>query len=139
MLRLAAVLLRFNRGTLLLLDPPPGLDVAALPGVLWDARIQAHRAPACAHKAIRSRLKREGVSFSDQVPERDPHPAPWPTLDLRPYQDAALCAWELAGRRGVVVLPTGSGKTGRAARETRERLAEDRGLSPSLTHHLPIR
>ena len=30
---------------------------------------------------------------------------------LRPYQDAALVAWELAERRGVVVLPTGAGKT----------------------------
>ncbi len=29
----------------------------------------------------------------------------------RPYQDAALAAWENAGRRGVVVLPTGAGKT----------------------------
>jgi len=29
----------------------------------------------------------------------------------RPYQDAALAAWESADRRGVVVLPTGAGKT----------------------------
>lgn len=32
-------------------------------------------------------------------------------MEVRPYQEAALCAWELAGRRGVVVLPTGIGKT----------------------------
>ena len=111
MLRVAAVRLRFNRGTLLLLDPPHGLEVVALPGVLWDGRVQAHRAPACEHAAIRSDLERAGVPFSDQVPERDPHPAQWPRIELRPYQDAALCAWELAGRRGIVVLPTGSGKT----------------------------
>jgi len=30
---------------------------------------------------------------------------------LRPYQEAALERWSLAGSRGVVVLPTGSGKT----------------------------
>jgi len=29
----------------------------------------------------------------------------------RPYQDEALAAWDAAGRRGVVVLPTGAGKT----------------------------
>ena len=29
----------------------------------------------------------------------------------RPYQDEALDAWEANGRRGVVVLPTGAGKT----------------------------
>jgi len=30
---------------------------------------------------------------------------------VRPYQTAALAAWEQAGRRGVVVLPTGTGKS----------------------------
>lgn len=30
---------------------------------------------------------------------------------LRPYQEAALQAWKVAGRRGLIVLPTGSGKT----------------------------
>lgn len=44
---------------------------------------------------------------------------PTPPLDVtvrltaspRPYQREALGAWEAAGRRGVVVLPTGAGKT----------------------------
>jgi len=44
---------------------------------------------------------------------------PTPPLDLvphitsaaRPYQNEALAAWDAAGRRGVVVLPTGAGKT----------------------------
>jgi superfamily II DNA or RNA helicase len=35
----------------------------------------------------------------------------WADPGLREYQAAALCAWELASRRGIVVLPTGSGKT----------------------------
>ena len=35
----------------------------------------------------------------------------WTGAPLRPYQQSALMAWELAGRRGTVVLPTGSGKT----------------------------
>jgi superfamily II DNA or RNA helicase len=30
---------------------------------------------------------------------------------LRPYQDDAIWSWHRAGQRGVVVLPTGSGKT----------------------------
>jgi|SRR5882672_2108796 len=38
-------------------------------------------------------------------------PGDWSAVALRPYQEAALCAWELSGRRGLVVLPTGSGKT----------------------------
>lgn len=39
---------------------------------------------------------------------------PWqvtPALTPRPYQEEALTAWRSAGYRGVVVLPTGSGKT----------------------------
>jgi superfamily II DNA or RNA helicase len=35
----------------------------------------------------------------------------WADPGLRDYQAAALSAWELAGRGGLVVLPTGSGKT----------------------------
>lgn len=32
-------------------------------------------------------------------------------LSLRPYQEEALAKWESAGRRGIVALPTGAGKT----------------------------
>ena len=32
-------------------------------------------------------------------------------LQLRPYQEEALAKWESAGRRGIVALPTGAGKT----------------------------
>jgi superfamily II DNA or RNA helicase len=38
-------------------------------------------------------------------------PAPFPHPELRPYQETALNAWDAAHRRGVLVLPTGSGKT----------------------------
>jgi superfamily II DNA or RNA helicase len=38
-------------------------------------------------------------------------PEAWSDVDLRSYQEAALSAWDLAHRRGVVALPTGSGKT----------------------------
>jgi len=32
-------------------------------------------------------------------------------MQLRPYQSEALSAWKRAGERGVIVLPTGTGKT----------------------------
>src|SRR3990172_5047465 len=39
-------------------------------------------------------------------------PPPRPALPpLRPDQEAAVLAWEQAGRRGVIVKPTGTGKT----------------------------
>jgi hypothetical protein len=31
--------------------------------------------------------------------------------ELRPYQCAAVTSWELADRKGIIALPTGSGKT----------------------------
>src|SRR5207253_3243919 len=34
-----------------------------------------------------------------------------PPREPRPYQLEALEAWRRAGRRGVIVLPTGAGKT----------------------------
>jgi len=51
------------------------------------------------------------VPFTDELLAEGPTPKGWSPLDLRPYQEAALQAWELASRRGLVVLPTGSGKT----------------------------
>lgn len=103
--------LLFDRGTILVLDPPAGLDLAELPGVLWDPRVQAHRAPARCYLALTADLGRRGVRVSDAVRPAGREPDAWSPIDLRPYQDAALCAWGLADRRGLVVLPTGSGKT----------------------------
>jgi superfamily II DNA or RNA helicase len=106
--RSGLVRLQFDRGTLLLLDPPADLPVAELPGVLWDSRVNAWRSPAFQHARLRAALEARGVRYTDIASgsrtER-------PEISLRPYQEAALGAWELASRRGVVVLPTGSGKT----------------------------
>jgi superfamily II DNA or RNA helicase len=106
------VRLQFDHGTILLRDVPTGVDALALPGVLWDPRVEAFRAPAMMHAVLRARLLERGVSFTDDVrPDAGRVPVAWQALDVRPYQAAALCAWDLAARRGVVVLPTGSGKT----------------------------
>ncbi len=102
--------LLFDRGTILLRDVPAELDASDLPGVLWDSRVRAFRAPARHHAALREQLGRRGVRFSDEVRAAGGE-CPWGEPDLRPYQDAALRAWRAAGDRGVVVLPTGGGKT----------------------------
>jgi hypothetical protein len=105
------VRLVFDRGTLLLLDPPEGFAAADLPGVVWDPRVAAHRAPA--HNAYRlaATLRRRGIAISGQPhPDLKP-PSAFRPVPLRPYQAAALTAWRTNRRRGLVVLPTGSGKT----------------------------
>jgi len=108
------VRLTFDRGTLLfgdLGDLPPGLDVTQIPGVLWDDRVGAPRAPARLCYPLASELRRRGVPLADMPRPTLAPPSEFRPFELRPYQEAALAAWRHAGRRGVVVLPTGSGKT----------------------------
>lgn len=103
--------LLFDRGTVLVADPPAGLDLGEVAGFHWDARVQAYRAPASSYPIIKARLIRHDIPFSDAVRSQGPPPDNWSAIELRPYQEAALCAWELSCRRGLVILPTGSGKT----------------------------
>ena len=103
--------LQFDRGTVLLTEPPKDLNLAEAPGVLWDPRVRAHRAPASRYPDLRRWLLEGSVRFEDLTPPPRLMQDAWSDVDLRPYQEAALSAWELAHRRGIVALPTGSGKT----------------------------
>jgi superfamily II DNA or RNA helicase len=103
--------LQFDRGTIVLTDPPKDLDLAEAPGVLWDARVRVHRAPASSYPALKVWLHQRGAGFQDIHAPTPLVQDLWSDMDLRPYQDAAMGAWELGHRRGVVALPTGSGKT----------------------------
>ncbi len=99
----------FDRGTLLICGDVS--DAGSLPGVLWDPRVRAWRAPAHHYPDLRKELARRCPDLRD---EACPQLAAPPTIvcpDLRPYQAAAVAAWEVAGRRGIIALPTGSGKT----------------------------
>jgi superfamily II DNA or RNA helicase len=102
--------LSFDRGTLLLHPPPPGkawLDYAT-----WDDRVERFRLPALQYRRLLEALRAEGTRLVDQAPAFAPLPLV-PALEMTPYphQRAALAAWLAAGRQGVVVLPTGAGKT----------------------------
>jgi superfamily II DNA or RNA helicase len=103
--------LRFRAGTLELL----GMSAEASPPTpawRWDARSGSWRAPALAYaetvlacRAAEIALEDEArayevVAFAEAV-HREP----------RPYQREAFAAWKRSGRRAVVVLPTGAGKT----------------------------
>ena len=97
--------LSFDRGTLLLHPPPPGkawIDYAT-----WDDRVERFRVPAIYYRRLV-----EVLSVLDKAPEFGPLTLA-SALEMTPYphQRAALAAWLTAGRIGVVVLPTGAGKT----------------------------
>jgi superfamily II DNA or RNA helicase len=62
--------------------------------------------------AVKQALERQGTPFRVAFDERPALPfATVPTFTARPYQREALERWLAAGRAGVVVLPTGAGKT----------------------------
>ncbi len=107
----SSVRLSFDRGTLLV----DGLDRArasALPGVLWDGRTQQYRAPAWRYRDLLGALRDLACPVDDRVSRaKRAALAAWKPPELRPYQQAALGAWHLADHRGLVVLPTGAGKT----------------------------
>jgi superfamily II DNA or RNA helicase len=100
---------RFEDGTIRLDgDPDPAL-VESLP-VEFDDRSHSYRAPAHRYAELRRALGDAGVDYADRVldlPALDLST----TYDLRDYQRAALDAWTDHDRRGVLELPTGSGKT----------------------------
>ncbi|MFH2010298.1 MAG: DEAD/DEAH box helicase family protein [bacterium] len=102
----------FDRGTVLLRKEPPGVRMDTLPGVCWDGRVQAYRAPAFRHRGIVESLGSQGVSLRDEATSWQwTGQGLWEAVKLRPYQAAAVWAWRAAGCHGVVALPTGSGKT----------------------------
>ncbi|MFC7132078.1 MULTISPECIES: DEAD/DEAH box helicase family protein [Salinibaculum] len=111
---MADVTLTFEEGTIRVAGDPPD----DLPGVEYDPRSQTGRAPASRYAALREALAEAALSVDDRVldlPDLDLAS----TYRLREYQRAALDAWQAgegnAGtgpqRRGVLELPTGSGKT----------------------------
>ncbi|MEE6208638.1 DEAD/DEAH box helicase family protein [Salarchaeum sp. III] len=81
-----------------------------LPGVESDERTDTGRAPAYRYAAIRKALEDSGVAYEDDV-LRDAPLEVSSAYELRDYQREAVSAWRDADRRGVIELPTGSGKT----------------------------
>ena len=105
------ICIRFDAGSLVL----EGLSAEARssldPWLVDDPRIQAQRASAHHYAAILRALHgqhpyTDEARAYDELQLDEAHPQP-----LRPYQRLALGAWEANKRRGVVVLPTGAGKT----------------------------
>lgn len=105
--------LGFSRGTLVLDGPGLEKGHAVLDSGtwVWDARVGAWRCDAYEYPVLRERLQARDCIFEDQVPGWQR--LRWPRVQLpqlRPEQHEAVAAWKQA-RRGVIVMPTGTGKT----------------------------
>jgi superfamily II DNA or RNA helicase len=82
----------------------------SLPAVEADPRSHSGRAPAYRYAEVREALAAREVTLEDRVLATEPLKLST-TYELREYQREALAAWREAGDRGVLELPTGSGKT----------------------------
>jgi superfamily II DNA or RNA helicase len=100
--------LSFDRGTLRV----DGNVEALGDFTTFDERTRFHRAPAFRYRDLLGVACQRGVELDDRL-ERTWRRlrAPCPPPLLRPYQDQALAAFETFGARGIIALPTGSGKT----------------------------
>jgi superfamily II DNA or RNA helicase len=103
--------LAFEGGTLTVAGTAPE-QLTELPYGRFDPRTGVFRAEACHYRALVEYLRRQGIAYEDKA--RAYQPTPWPlraSRDPFPHQTEALEAWWKSGARGVVVLPTGTGKT----------------------------
>jgi superfamily II DNA or RNA helicase len=105
--------LTFDGGTLLI-EGLPEDNTLGLPGVRFDPRAGMHRAEAIYYRAIIQHLHKK-IPFIDNARDYDKK-TPWPFRVVKqafPHQTEGLAAWWDGGKngRGVVVLPTGTGKT----------------------------
>jgi superfamily II DNA or RNA helicase len=108
------VSLGYDRGTVTVTGGPPGFVFSTLPGVVFDPRTSAHRAQGRHYRAIVEQLIREKITYEDAARGWSNEPAGWKLnaeRTARDYQTAAVNGWLKTGRRGVVVMPTGTGKT----------------------------
>jgi len=104
----------FDRGTLVLSGAGRGSGPSDGDGLwAWDGRTSVWRCDAIHYHRLRRELARDlGRAFRDETPT--PARVLWPNIalpELRPEQSEAVAAWTRAGRRGQVIMPTGTGKT----------------------------
>src|ERR1041384_3918324 len=92
--------------------------ISHIPYASFDPRTNCLRAQALYYQNILNYLNQSEIEYDDSH-VLDLIPSPNITLDenphnpisLRDYQQKALDMWIKAGKRGCIVLPTGSGKT----------------------------
>jgi len=94
----------YHKGTILLKGD------YGIPNTKWDARSGCYRSQALYYRDIIEYLEKSRVSYEDSVLDLIPCPDLSCKTKLREYQEKALEQW-LLQKRGVVVMPTGSGKT----------------------------
>ena len=99
------MLIRYDRGTILISGN------LRVPNSTWDPRVEAFRTLALHYPDVIRFLRNSHIDFKDNVLDLPPCPTLKAKTKLREYQKEALNAWLRTGKRGIIVLPTGAGKT----------------------------
>jgi superfamily II DNA or RNA helicase len=109
--------LRYDGGTLLLDGLPRDAESALLPPFAqWDERVRRYRAPGYRYREVLTHLVRAQRSGALVIED---HARRYAALSLEhrtarapfEHQAEAIARWKSNGQRGIVVLPTGAGKT----------------------------
>ncbi|HEX8141000.1 MAG TPA: DEAD/DEAH box helicase family protein [Pyrinomonadaceae bacterium] len=107
---MTGIVLRFDSGTLLL---DGAVRESAVPQAFrWDERVMRWRAPAWAYRHVVRDLIRSETPYEDRA--RAYLEFDFPTqlqVEPRPYQQQSIAEWRRHNRCGVVILPTGAGKS----------------------------
>ncbi len=109
-MNIGEIALQFEAGTLTLESAEESFPAPSV--FQWDERVRRWRAPAITYRQAVTELTRQKLAFKDEA--RRYIEFQFRTdlnVEPRPYQQEAISAWKNSGRRGVVILPTGAGKT----------------------------
>jgi superfamily II DNA or RNA helicase len=102
------VLLYYDKGSIVI------SGISQIPYSVIDPRTNQLRALALYYPDIIAYLQNSGIRYEDNVIELIPIPnlkIENNNLILRPYQKKAIENWIAGGKKGCMILPTGSGKT----------------------------
>ncbi len=124
--------IRFHAGTVSL----HGLereDPRLPASVHWDKRTRCHRAAAKDYAPIVMHLRENGVAYKDEARAyEEMSGALMIQREPRPYQRESLAAWRKHRYRGVVILPTGAGKSHVAVMAIADRKRSALVVAPTL-------
>lgn len=105
------VVLRYSSGTIEVGGLSPD-SVSLPPGCRWDPRAGCYRGAASDYAPIVRALVRAEIAYEDRARAYEPLEAGLRVhRQPRPYQHEAVEAWLGSQGRGVIVLPTGAGKS----------------------------
>lgn len=104
------VTLKFESGTLILEGASE--DETVPKAFVWDRRTRHFRAPAFLYREIIKEFVRAKTPYEDAAKKYSTFDfKPKFRVEPRPYQTASIEQWGQNERCGVIVLPTGAGKT----------------------------